>query len=65
MRPLCPLPLAGALLLAAAAASAHTGGVAGGGFATGLLHPIPGWDHVAAMDAGAPSSTRRRSGCCQ
>jgi urease accessory protein len=51
MRPSRPLPLAGALLLAATAAAAHTGEAAGGGFATGFLHPILGWDHVAAMVA--------------
>jgi urease accessory protein len=45
------LPLAGALLFAATAASAHTGEAAGGGFVTGFLHPILGWDHVAAMVA--------------
>lgn len=45
------LPLTGALLLAATAAAAHTGEAAGGGFATGFLHPILGWDHVAAMIA--------------
>ena len=33
------------------AASAHTGEAAGGGFVTGFLHPILGWDHVAAMVA--------------
>jgi urease accessory protein len=34
------------------AALAHDeAGVAGGGFVTGFLHPILGWDHVAAMVA--------------
>ena len=46
-----PLPLAAALLLAATAASGHSGEAAGGGFPTGFLHPILGWDHVAAMVA--------------
>ena len=46
-----PVPLALALLLAATAAAAHDGDVAGGGFVTGFLHPILGWDHVAAMVA--------------
>jgi urease accessory protein len=40
-----------ATLLAAGAAAAHEGRAAGGGFATGFLHPIMGWDHVAAMVA--------------
>jgi urease accessory protein len=45
------VPLAGALLLAATAAAAHTGETVGGGFVAGFLHPILGWDHVAAMVA--------------
>jgi urease accessory protein len=45
------LPVLAAVLLAAGAASAHEAGAAGGGFATGFLHPILGWDHVAAMVA--------------
>ncbi len=45
------LSLAAALLLGATAASAHAGEPAGGGFLTGFLHPILGWDHVAAMIA--------------
>lgn len=40
-----------ALLVAATAASAHTGAASGAGFVTGFLHPILGWDHVAAMVA--------------
>jgi urease accessory protein len=40
-----------ALTLAAGPALAHEGAVAGGGFLTGILHPILGWDHVAAMVA--------------
>jgi urease accessory protein len=44
--------LGAALLIAAAApALAHTGEGAAGGFVTGFLHPIVGWDHVAAMIA--------------
>ncbi len=39
------------LLLTATAASAHTGDAAGAGFVTGFLHPLLGWDHVAAMIA--------------
>ena len=38
-------------VLAAGAAAGHDGGAAGGGFVTGFLHPIMGWDHVAAMAA--------------
>lgn len=46
------LGLSGAVvLLAASAGFAHTGEAAGGGFVTGFLHPILGWDHVAAMVA--------------
>lgn len=37
--------------VAASPAFAHTGDAAGGGFVTGFLHPILGWDHVAAMVA--------------
>jgi urease accessory protein len=40
-----------ATVLCAGAATAHTGDVAAGGFVTGLLHPVLGWDHVAAMVA--------------
>ena len=32
-------------------AMAHEGGGVAGGFASGFLHPIMGWDHVAAMVA--------------
>ncbi len=45
------LALGAFLALAAGAAAAHTGEAAGGGFATGFLHPLLGWDHVAAMVA--------------
>lgn len=40
-----------ALAFSISAASAHEGGGAGGGLVTGFLHPILGWDHVAAMVA--------------
>lgn len=44
-----------ATVLAPTLASAHTGGAdaAGfaGGFASGFMHPVLGWDHVAAMVA--------------
>jgi len=43
--------LAAALVVAAVPALAHEGDAAGGGFVTGFLHPIFGWDHVAAMVA--------------
>jgi urease accessory protein len=39
------------LALVAGTALAHEGHVAGGGFLTGFLHPILGWDHLAAMVA--------------
>jgi len=35
----------------AAPAGAHTGDGVAGGFASGFLHPIAGWDHVIAMVA--------------
>ncbi|MCA0998461.1 HupE/UreJ family protein [Alloyangia pacifica] len=38
-------------LISAAPALAHAGDVAAGGFITGFLHPIFGWDHVIAMVA--------------
>ena len=39
------------LSIVAAPALAHTGEGFGGGFLSGLTHPIFGWDHVAAMVA--------------
>jgi urease accessory protein len=39
------------LALVAGTALAHEGHGAGGGFVSGFLHPILGWDHVAAMVA--------------
>lgn len=39
------------LCLAATAAQAHTGTGVVGGFASGFIHPITGWDHVVAMVA--------------
>jgi urease accessory protein len=44
-------PLFVAALLASTPALAHSTSDAGGGFVTGFLHPILGWDHVAAMIA--------------
>ena len=40
-----------ALLLAAQTAYAHEASGVAGGFASGFMHPILGWDHVAAMVA--------------
>ena len=40
-----------ALLWAAGPAGAHTADGVAGGFISGLLHPIAGWDHVIAMVA--------------
>jgi urease accessory protein len=40
-----------ACVLAASPALAHTGEGMTGGFVSGLLHPIFGWDHVVAMVA--------------
>lgn len=37
--------------LLGASASAHTGDGVAGGFFSGFLHPVLGWDHVAAMVA--------------
>jgi urease accessory protein len=39
------------LALAMAPAYAHTGEGIAGGFASGFVHPIVGWDHVVAMVA--------------
>jgi urease accessory protein len=46
-----PLAVVAALLIIAGPALAHTGEGAGGGFATGFMHPILGPDHVIAMIA--------------
>ena len=42
--------LAAGLCLSASAACAHTGSMAGG-FTSGFMHPLFGWDHVVAMVA--------------
>jgi urease accessory protein len=39
------------LLMFAGVASAHEGAGITGGFASGFIHPVLGWDHVAAMVA--------------
>jgi urease accessory protein len=43
--------LAAGLLLVSQAASAHEATGVAGGFTSGFMHPILGWDHVAAMVA--------------
>ena len=43
--------IAALLLAAASVAQGHEGGGLAGGFYSGFLHPILGWDHVAAMVA--------------
>ena len=40
-------------VLLASNAQAHSAADIGGGFVSGLLHPVLGWDHVAAMVAVA------------
>ncbi|MBJ3777627.1 HupE/UreJ family protein [Acuticoccus mangrovi] len=46
------LVIAGVVVAAAGPAFAHVEGVGlSGGFASGFLHPLFGWDHVAAMVA--------------
>jgi urease accessory protein len=49
--PVIRLCAAAALLLAAGTASAHVESGLVGGFFSGFLHPILGWDHVVAMVA--------------
>lgn len=46
-----PTALGFAIALFATATAAHTGDASGAGFVTGFLHPVLGWDHVAAMIA--------------
>ncbi len=46
-----PLALLGILAFAAPLAQAHEGQGLAGGFASGFLHPLLGWDHVIAMVA--------------
>jgi urease accessory protein len=48
---IAPAALAGAICLAATAAGAHIGRGEGGGFLSGLSHPVSGLDHIAAMVA--------------
>ncbi|MBG6082117.1 HupE/UreJ family protein [Rubrivivax gelatinosus] len=50
-RRLLPRAAVACLALLPLLASAHTGDGVVGGFASGFLHPLLGWDHVAAMVA--------------
>lgn len=45
------VPVASVFGFLAHADQAHTGAGIAGGFWSGVLHPIPGWDHVSAMAA--------------
>ncbi|MDA8752588.1 HupE/UreJ family protein [Halieaceae bacterium] len=45
------IALAAALLIMTQTASAHEASGIAGGFSSGFMHPILGWDHVAAMVA--------------
>ena len=51
MRPLRTLAITATFLAFAGAASAHEGAGVTGGFISGFMHPILGWDHVVAMVA--------------
>lgn len=51
MRPLRTLAITATFLAFAGAASAHEGAGVTGGFMSGFMHPILGWDHVVAMVA--------------
>lgn len=46
-----PLFLFSLLLILSSSALAHEGAGISGGFVSGLLHPVLGWDHVVAMVA--------------
>ncbi|WP_344805864.1 HupE/UreJ family protein [Allohahella marinimesophila] len=50
-RHLSSLALTALLLTFASAASAHESAGVAGGFISGVLHPVLGWDHVVAMVA--------------
>ncbi len=43
--------IAAALFALAGSACAHEGSAIGGGFSSGFMHPVLGWDHVVAMVA--------------
>ena len=53
----------------AGVALAHEGGGHVGGFSSGFMHPLLGWDHVLAMVAvglwGGHFWVVRRCGCCR
>jgi len=51
MRQIPTFAVAMILLMFAGIASAHEGAGITGGFASGFIHPVLGWDHVAAMVA--------------
>ena len=51
MNPFYRAALAILLFTTAGAAYAHAASGLAGGFASGFMHPILGWDHVAAMVA--------------
>ena len=51
MRQLMSRWVALVFLVLAGAAEAHEGGGIAGGFVSGLMHPVLGWDHVVAMVA--------------
>lgn len=51
MRLIHKLLVTGFVLLAAGTAFGHTGEGVAGGFTSGFMHPLLGWDHVAAMVA--------------
>lgn len=50
-RALCLTAFATSFMLIAGPAMAHTAEGLAGGFVSGFLHPVLGWDHVAAMVA--------------
>ncbi len=51
MRQMCRYAVSIILITLSSAALAHEGSGIAGGFASGFMHPILGWDHVAAMVA--------------
>ena len=51
IRHLSPFAITTLLIVYASAASAHAGAGITGGFISGFLHPVLGWDHVVAMVA--------------
>ena len=49
MRNIVPAVAAAALAIISSPAAAHTGTGLAGGFASGFMHPLSGWDHLLAM----------------